>query len=590
MERFPTRRFVPALIIMAAIATAGYVVVGYHSSTAAQDATTIHLAGRQRMLSSQVAFFASQLVLHREDAVRSQQARQGLADAVEKMRQEHEALLSLGRFTGCPAVQALHHDPPVSLGRRVESFMQAARRLGRGGDLASGSRHPGLALIESSLQPLSEDLNQAVMAYAACAEKRIVVLRWLEAGSFAALLAGLALTGLLVFRPMARRIDASMRSLSGATQRMRAILDAAGQGICGIDDSGSILFINAAALDMLGYGETEVLGRNFHDLAHSRRLDGRPCPADECPIVLAGRQHVEARAELDALWRKDGTPFPAEMLVAPLIENGAPAGAVIVFGDISARKAAEASIRHYAAELERSNRDLDDFAYIASHDLKEPLRGIHNYAAFLLEDYRDRLDDEGRRYLGTLQQLATRLGNLIDTLLHYSRIGRSEPSDKACDLGRCVMDALAALRMLLDETQGEVVMIGSLPVVRGDPVLWTEVFQNLIANGLKYNTSLRRRVEIGCDRSGEAPALFVRDNGIGIADKHQGSVFRIFKRLHARGHFGGGSGAGLTIVKKIVEQHGGRIWLESAPGQGTTFHFTLGKGRYDQPATTDPAG
>lgn len=236
-------------------------------------------------------------------------------------------------------------------------------------------------------------------------------------------------------------------------------------------------------------------------------------------------------------------------------------------------------------QLAASNRELDDFAYIASHDLKEPLRGIHNYAGFLIEDSADRLDEEGRRRLETMMRLTRRLERLIDTLLHFSRVGRVDLAVDEVDLGEVVAEVLDSLGPVLGDEGAEVV-VHPLPTVRCDRARIGEVFRNLVVNAVKYNDRPAKRVEIGALPAGspagevtpdpaEGPVLWVRDDGIGIAEKHRAVIFDIFKRLHPRDAYGGGTGAGLTIVKKVVERHGGRVWLDSEPGAGTTFYFTL---------------
>lgn len=226
-------------------------------------------------------------------------------------------------------------------------------------------------------------------------------------------------------------------------------------------------------------------------------------------------------------------------------------------------------------ELERSNHDLDEFAYIASHDLKEPLRGIHNYASFLKEDYADRLDNEGRDFLDRLQRLAERQTELINQLLAYSRVGRVGMEMVPVDLNQLLDDIEKDLHVFLADSRVELRRPRALPTLECNRTRIGEVLQNLIVNAAKYNDKPEKWVEVGCDLGGPVPVLYVRDNGIGIAEQHRDSVFRIFKRLHEQSKFGGGVGAGLTIVKKIVERHGGRIWLESTPGEGTTFYFTL---------------
>lgn len=229
-------------------------------------------------------------------------------------------------------------------------------------------------------------------------------------------------------------------------------------------------------------------------------------------------------------------------------------------------------------ELERSNAELDAFAYIASHDLKEPLRGIHNYAAFLLKDYAETLDAEGVSKLETLVRLTKRMEDLINSLLHFSRLGRQELNLQLLDLNELVQNVSEVLHMSQRDTPIQIRIPRSLPTIRADRILIEEVLTNLISNGLKYNNQAEKWVEMGFitpDLSSATPLLYIRDNGIGIREEHQDIIFRIFKRLHAPGKYGGGTGAGLTIVKKIIERHGGRIWVESVYGEGSTFYFSL---------------
>jgi two-component system, chemotaxis family, sensor kinase Cph1 len=245
-------------------------------------------------------------------------------------------------------------------------------------------------------------------------------------------------------------------------------------------------------------------------------------------------------------------------------------------------------------ELERSNNELDAFAYIASHDLKEPLRGIHNYSSFLIEDYGDILNEDGVSKLKTLMNLTQRMEDLINSLLHFSRLGRVELALQRTDLNQLVQNALEVLSISLESTPVEIRIPRSLPAMRCDRVQISEVFTNLISNAIRYNDRDQKWVEIGYLDQVESPQVYadeseavseptvtfyVRDNGIGIPERHLDTIFRIFKRLHASTQYGGGTGAGLTIAKKIVERHGGKLWVESTPGQGSTFYFTLKENR-----------
>ncbi|MGR3316967.1 MAG: ATP-binding protein [Candidatus Anammoxibacter sp.] len=231
-------------------------------------------------------------------------------------------------------------------------------------------------------------------------------------------------------------------------------------------------------------------------------------------------------------------------------------------------------------ELEESNRELDDFAFIASHDLKEPLRGIHNYASFLIEDYGDKIDEDGKKKLLTLKKLAQRLEALINDLLYFSRVGRSHGAYQETNLNHVLDEVLEMLQVRIKDMGIDVRRRDTLPTVFCDRSKIKDIFFNLITNAMKYNNKDEKWIAIGVDKSKHRNinTFYVNDNGIGIREKHIESIFKIFKRLHGRDKFGGGTGAGLTIVKKIVEQHGGKIWVESTVGEGTTFYFTLEDG------------
>ncbi|MCX7593472.1 MAG: GAF domain-containing protein [Fischerella sp.] len=228
-------------------------------------------------------------------------------------------------------------------------------------------------------------------------------------------------------------------------------------------------------------------------------------------------------------------------------------------------------------ELERSNKELDAFAYIASHDLKEPLRGIHNYSNFLIEDYGETLDEEGKDKLRTLIRLTLRMEDLIDSLLQFSRLGRVDMSMQPTDLNAVVHHILDLLSARIEETGVDIRIPRPLPTVYCDRIQVGEVFSNLISNAIKYNDKTEKWIEIGYIEASDPVIFYVRDNGIGIREKHFDVIFRIFKRLHGPSKYGGGTGAGLTITKKIVERHEGKIWVESTYGEGSTFYFTLQK-------------
>lgn len=239
------------------------------------------------------------------------------------------------------------------------------------------------------------------------------------------------------------------------------------------------------------------------------------------------------------------------------------------------------------ADLARSNEELDAFAYVASHDLKEPLRGIHRYAHQLLASA-EAVDSDSRLRVQNLMRLTVRMDSLLDSLLHFSRVGRMELELEDADLNSVVEEALEMIGARRPDSHCSIEIPRPLPHARCDPVRVREIYSNLLANSIKYTQKADARIEVGylaADEPGprpHAPAeaagqviFHVKDDGIGIERRHYEQVFRMFKRMHGRDDYGGGVGAGLTIVQKLVQRHGGRVWLDSSMGVGTTFYFTL---------------
>lgn len=260
------------------------------------------------------------------------------------------------------------------------------------------------------------------------------------------------------------------------------------------------------------------------------------------------------------------------------VERDGAGRAVAIVGvalDVTVRRLYEEALARQNSMLVRSNDDLEDFAYIVSHDLKEPLRGISNYAGFVIEDDGEKMSQESRDKLKTIEHLAGRMSMLLDALLQYSRVGRTEMGVMDCSLGEVAAAARQRLGPWLKERNATVEIDGDLPRARCDGVRMEEVFVNLITNAVKYNDSEERVVRISAGADG---AIRVQDNGIGIPARSASEIFRMFRRLHARDAYEGGAGSGLAITKKIIERHSGRIWVESEPGRGSTFYFTLGAG------------
>ena len=244
--------------------------------------------------------------------------------------------------------------------------------------------------------------------------------------------------------------------------------------------------------------------------------------------------------------------------------------------DITKAKRVEQELEQKARELQRSNEELDDFTHVVSHDLKEPLRGIEAFSGFLIEDYGDKLDETGRRYINVLQQSAVRLRDLIDDLLELSRIGRTAPHRTPVPMDSIMQELRESLAYTISTGGVELRVQENLPTVIGDRVRILQVFENLVSNAVKYNDKPQGGViEITCEERDDEFVFCVRDNGPGIAPQYHEKVFRIFQRLVRRDEQEG-TGVGLALCKKIVEARGGRIWVESeGDGQGSAFFFTI---------------
>lgn len=225
-------------------------------------------------------------------------------------------------------------------------------------------------------------------------------------------------------------------------------------------------------------------------------------------------------------------------------------------------------------DLEKVNKELEDFTYTVSHDLKEPLRSIASFSHFVQEDYKDKLDDEGRDYLDRIVRASGRMKHLIDDLLTLSRVGRIRNPFVHVPSADVISEVLFSLSRRVEEKNAEVKVQGNLPEIYCDRILLHQIFLNLLSNAVKFGDKGHPVIEIGCDTLPGEYRFYVRDNGIGIDERYHEKIFEIFERLNRKEDYEG-TGAGLTIVKKVIEEHHGRIWVESRLNEGSTFYFTI---------------
>lgn len=260
-----------------------------------------------------------------------------------------------------------------------------------------------------------------------------------------------------------------------------------------------------------------------------------------------------------------------------LDEEGNPLGAIAVNQDMTQWLKLEQDLLRRTHQLEESNRELEQFAYVASHDLQEPLRKVSSFAQLFAKKYSDRLDETGQIYINFMVDGASRMQILVDDLLHYSRLTRGDRSHREVDMNGVLDGVLADLQLMIREGRANI-RSGPLPKILGDAGQLRALVQNLISNGVKYRAPERApEIHVGASLDAGEATFWVRDNGIGIDPRYFEKIFVIFQRLHARSEYPG-TGIGLAICKKIVDNHGGRIWVESSPGQGATFFFTLPTG------------
>jgi PAS domain S-box-containing protein len=351
----------------------------------------------------------------------------------------------------------------------------------------------------------------------------------------------------------------------GSEAKFAGIISISSDAIVSVDEEQRISFFNQGAEQIFGYEADEVLGQPLDLLIPQPLRPGHRAHVEEFAAGPVAARRMGERGQISGL-RKNGEVFPADASISKL-QVGGKRIYTAVLRDVTDRVRAE-------QELARSNAELEQFAYVASHDLQEPLRMVASYTQLLARRYGEQLDDDAREFIGFAVDGVTRMQALINDLLAFSRVGtrgaRPEPTQADTVLDR----VLANLSHAVEESQA-LVTREPLPTVTVDATQLGQVFQNLIGNALKFrNPGEPPRVHVSARRGMHEWVFSVADNGIGIAPEFAERIFVLFQRLHSRAEYPG-TGIGLAICKKIVERHGGRIWPDSAPGQGTTFHFSI---------------
>jgi PAS domain S-box-containing protein len=362
-------------------------------------------------------------------------------------------------------------------------------------------------------------------------------------------------------------------SESKESAKYRALMEAAPDAMMVVNAGGEIVLLNAQAEKQFGYSRHELVGQQVKNIipeGFAERLiaDGTRSAAE----ALA--QQIGTGIELSGR-RKDGSEFPIEIMLSPL-ESAEGILVTAAIRDVSMRKKSEEHLVKAVAELKRSNDELQQFAYVASHDLQEPLRMVASYTQLIAKRYKGSLDSDADEFIGFAVDGCNRMQGLIQDLLAYSRAGTNGKALCEASAENALQVALTNLRITIEQS-GAVISHDSLPVIRMDETQLTQVFQNLVGNAIKYRSTEDPRIHVSATTHDAGEWIFsVRDNGLGIAPQYFERIFVLFQRLHGRNEFEG-TGIGLAICKKVLERMGGRIWVESQPEKGSTFFFALPK-------------
>ena len=366
------------------------------------------------------------------------------------------------------------------------------------------------------------------------------------------------------------------------SSRLKAIIDTAIDGIITIDERGIIDTVNPAAAKLFGYAKEELVGKNISMLmpepyhsAHDQYLADYH-RGGQGKIIGIGREVIGLR--------KNGNTFPFRLAVGEVKLKGDSRLYTGIIHDLSQQKGQEEQLRRYAADLERSNRELENFAYISSHDLQEPLRKIQAFGSRILSREGDNLSPQGRDYLERIQRASARLQNLINDLLTFSRVSSRAKPFVMVDLNQILAEVCSDLEIAITEAEATI-DVASLPSIEADPTQIRQLFQNLLSNAVKFRREgVPPQITVTAEDATPNPEpdrrkprktyqIAIQDNGIGFEEKYLDRIFNIFQRLEGRKSEG--SGIGLAICRKIALRHGGDLSAKSTPGEGSRFIITL---------------
>ncbi|HXR76347.1 MAG TPA: ATP-binding protein [Bryobacteraceae bacterium] len=380
-----------------------------------------------------------------------------------------------------------------------------------------------------------------------------------------------------MLRSANEKLEQSVKERTAELERARTWLEitlaSIGDAVIATHRDGSIAFMNGVAEDLTGWVQTEASDRRLTEVFVIVNEETRQPGEDPVARVLRTGA-VVGLANHTLLISRDGREIPIDDSAAPIRDrSGEIAGVVLIFRDVTECRASEQAAERARVSLERTNEELQQFAYAVSHDLQEPLRNVTIYTQLLGRRYSGKLDSDAEQYIGFAVNGAVRMQMLLKDLLAYTQASdRTEQATNPIDANSVVQNVLSNLQATIDES-GATVTYDMLPAIRMEEVHLEQLFQNLIGNGIKYRSEEPPRIHISAARAGNEWTFRVADNGIGIDPRYKDNIFGLFKRLHTSEKYAG-TGIGLAICQKTVQKYGGRIWVEPGTGGGSVFCFT----------------
>lgn len=584
---FPRRMtvaYVLALVLLATFSVISHSILKIETKSHASYAEVASVSERQRTLSQRIALFGLSLVSAESGEVRSEFRRE-LGSLLALMESSHQQLSRGEKLSLSPKVSEMYFRPPMELNQRIGAFIAAGRTLANAPDDELSIAHPALRQLTPLSTRLLTDIEVLVRQLQTESLAAVEELGRLQDLVLGASLLCLGLTALLIFHPMVRRIHnelearaATEAQLVASEAQYRLVTDSVNDAIFALSDDLAIQFANQAAANL--FEHESFSGETFPNLLSRESRDSFLTWWKECTVGEGTVRTIELTTK-----RKNGDDLFLEVLLGRTPQGGE-VRYIVSARDTTERRLARKRESRYLAELERSNQELEQFAYIISHDLKAPLHQVSSYAQLLARRYKDKLNTDAKEFIDFMVDGANRMKVLINDLLNLSRVTTRPQPFRTVDVGQVVGEVLKDLGAYIEENNGKVV-VGTLPTIEADPSQIRSLLQNLIQNAIKFRRPDAPPVVTVSSHTTYAPIpaslneapveqieIVVEDNGIGFEQERESDIYKVFQRLHVRDQYEG-TGIGLAISKKIVERHSGTIRAESQPGVGTKMKVVL---------------